>query len=230
MSKPLEESKIDSIAESIIKLAKRPIFQYRKNNKPFIMTEKNYICIIGNICLMLRKDQQKFQEVFDYVKKHNCENINLIINSPGGSVKDKDRVLEYINKSPVPIDCIIIGKCASAAIEIALECRNISIYYKSKVGIHYPINIQYDEDGKEVLKETNDQNQIKYYQEYFSRKFNISEKEADTLLKESKYLNVDQAIKYNFITNIFYELPEIYLRFKNTLMSKIEYQHISKKI
>jgi len=60
--------------------------------------------------------------VFDFISrvrtilKNNPDNpINMLLNSPGGSVYDMNALIDYIESLPVPVNIIVRGKAMSAA-------------------------------------------------------------------------------------------------------------------
>lgn len=213
--------------EKLQSFFENPTFKYQikelKDNIPFVKSEKNYIYISGFIYITFVKPKMK--KIFDitckYALENNCENIWLILDSRGGRTVDKNNLVKMIKNCPIPVDCMIIGICASSAMEVAVECRNVYIHYNAKWLIHYPLEQHFKNNGEYTIQPTNSLEEINKTKEYYSKKFNIDEEHTDKILKENKLRNVEEAIKYGFVSGVFYELPEIYNYFNQEKSKKI---------
>jgi len=215
----------EDIKTALLKIKDSKRYQYYKNYAATIVIKNNMIYLKGGIdFLFSRKNLEKnFQKVFNYVIANNCSNIKLFLNSAGGVLDSMNFMLEIMKKSPKPIDCYVINRCCSAATIIALECRNISIYHKSIWGIHYIENIIY---GKEHDIITTIETSKKETHDYYCKKLRLNEDQIDKILSESKILDVNDAIKYNFVSDVFYDLPSDFLELDKLMIKKIQYKRL----
>lgn len=220
---------LENIKNSLQKIKDSKRYKYYKNNAAIIVIKKNSIYLKGSIDFLFSKKnlEKNFQSVFDYAITNDCNNINLILNSTGGVLDSMNFMLEIMKKSPKPIDCYILNRCFSAATIIALECRSISMYDRSIWGIHYIENIKYMENEQDDIiticecskKETLD---------YYSKKLKLDINEIDKILSESKILDINDAVKYNFVNNVFYDLPLDFLELNKLMIKKIKLKNNSK--
>jgi len=217
----------EDIKTALRKIKDSKRYQYYKNKAATIVIKNNMIYLKGGIdFLFSRKNlEKKFQTVFNYVIENDCDNIKLFLDSAGGMVDSMNFMLEIMKKSPKPIDCYIINRCCSAATIIALECRNISIYYKSIWGIHYIENIKYMENGQDDIITTFESSK-KDTLEYYSKKLRLDEEQINQILSVSKILDVNDAIKYNFVSDVFYNLPSDFLELNKLMFKKIQYKRL----
>jgi len=215
----------EDIKTALLKIKDSKRYQYYKNYAATIVIKNNMIYLKGGIdFLFSRKNLEKnFQTVFNYVIANNCGNIKLFLDSAGGVLDSMNYMLEIMKKSPKPIDCYVINRCCSAATIIALECRNISIYHKSIWGIHYIENIKY---GKEHDLITTIETLKKETLDYYCKKLRLDEEQIDKILSESKILDVNDAIKYNFVSDVFYDLPYDFLELDKLMIKKIQYKRL----
>lgn len=220
-----ENINLENIKNYLQKIKDSKRYNYYKNNAAIIVIKKNLIYLKGSIDFLFSKKklEKDFQSVFNYAISNNCSNIKLFLNSAGGVLDSMNYMLEIMKKSPKPIDCYIINRCCSAATIIALECRTISIYHKSIWGIHYIENIKYGKNGQDDII-TTIETQKKETLDYYSKKLKLDERQIDQILSESKILHVNDSLKYNFVSNIFYDLPLDFLELNELMIKKIQYK------
>jgi len=217
----------EDIKTALLKIKDSKRYQYYKNKAATIVIKNNTIYLKGGIdFLFSRKNLEKnFQTVFNYVIANNCGNIKLFLDSAGGVFDSMNYMLEIMKKSPKPIDCYIINRCCSAATIIAMECRNISIYHKSIWGIHYIQNIKYGKNGHDDLITTIETSK-KETLDYYCKKLRLDEEQIEQILSESKILDVSHALKYNFVSHVFYDLPSDFLELNKLMIKKIQYKRL----
>jgi len=225
-----ENINLENIKNSLQKIKDSKRYKYYKNNAAIIVIKKNSIYLKGSIDFLFSKKnlEKNFQSVFNYAITNSCNNINLILNSTGGVRDSMNFMLEIMKKSPKPIDCYILNRCFSAATIIALECRNISIYYKSIWGIHHMENIKYGENGQDDIITTIESSK-KETLDYYSKKLKLDKNQTEKILSESKILDVNEAIEYNFVSNVFYDLPLDFLELNELMIKKIQYKKVNNK-
>jgi ATP-dependent protease ClpP protease subunit len=67
---------------------------------------------------------KQYEMLERFVKQHKGGRINLLINSPGGSVTIGERMLDLLAGTGKPVDCIVIGGAGSMAFTMLLDCTN----------------------------------------------------------------------------------------------------------
>ncbi len=218
---------LENIKNTLQQIKDSKRYKYYKNNAAIIVIKKNLIYLKGSIDFLFSKKnlEKNFQSVFNYAITNDCSNIKLFLNSAGGVLDSLNYILEIMKKSPKPIDCYIINRCCSAATIIALECRNVSIYHKSIWGIHYIENIKYGKNEQDDIITTIETSK-KEILDYYSKKLKLDINEIDKILSESKILDINDALKYNFANNVFYDLPLDFLELNELMIKKIQYKKL----
>lgn len=92
--------------------------EYKNWNKKRLVKEHNVIVINGNVNL------QDFQSQWRQVDKDRP--INLVIESPGGSLGDMHAICNILMNSNCKLQCYIRHYASSAALYIALNCDTIT--------------------------------------------------------------------------------------------------------
>jgi len=54
----------------------------------------------------------------------------------------------------------------------------------------------------------------------------LDEEQIEQILSESKILDVSHALKYNFVSHVFYDLPSDFLELNKLMIKKIQYKRL----
>lgn len=99
------------------------------------------------------------QAFADYVSHLNgsgdFDEIDVLINSPGGSVHDGLSMFWSIQNSKIPVNTIVVGNAASMAGIVALAGAKVSIVEHGKIMIHAPHFIEDFEPTEDDIKGLN---------------------------------------------------------------------------
>ena len=195
--------------EILQNIENNPKYKDHNKNRPTIVRFENSLYFYGSIYLCQLDFNHNIINCFLWCIKHKINIIYLFINSTGGDLYTKERCLHYLqqakkkyNSKNIYLECIITKYCCSAAVELALECNTVKIFKKGQIGIHYPINIKYNNDNTTIEKICTDINIRSKYENYYVTKLKLEENVLKKLLVESKLLNADDALEYNFVSEI----------------------------
>ncbi|MGL6121067.1 MAG: head maturation protease, ClpP-related [Fusobacteriaceae bacterium] len=140
--------------------------------------------------------------------------IDVRINSPGGSVFDGVAIYNTLKNHPAKVNIIVDGLCASIATVIAMAGDTITMGTGTKFMIHNPLTICYGE-SEDLKKDAKILDGIKddiidAYMTKVSSK-GISREKIAQMMDEESYLSANQALEYGFITNVVEQIsmPEI---------------------
>lgn len=128
------------------------------------------------------------------------QEIDLLINSEGGSVIQGLSIIAAIQSSPVKINARIVGVAISMAGVIAMACDNRSMVDFGRLMIHDPAFA-----GKRRLsaKEKNAVDNIKgILVAIYKKRSTLSEDEISNLMTEETWFNAEEALSKGFINSI----------------------------
>lgn len=152
-------------------------------------------------------DTLDFKNELDELEKNGVTDLNIYINSPGGSVFASSTIVSMLRrfkeKNGAKIHSFIDGLCASASTYLAMVADDINIYKNSIMMIHKPmtisignsIELQKDIDRLDMIE--NDM-MIPIYM----KKSKVSEDEVKSLIGNETWFNGNVADE-NFIGNFF---------------------------
>ena len=126
--------------------------------------------------------------------------IDLLINSEGGSVLQGLSVIAAIQNSPAVINARIVGVAASMAGVIAMACENRSMVDFGRLMIHDPAIA-----GKRKLtgKQKNAVENIKgILVAIYKKRSSLSEEEISKVMTDETWYNAQEALDKGFITSI----------------------------
>ncbi len=139
----------------------------------------------------------------DELKKVEAEEINLHINSPGGSVFDGVAIQNSLKHHPAKVNVYIDGLAASIASIIALAGDEVQIADNAYVMIHNPSAIVFGE-AKDMLKEAEVLDKLADgLAGDYSRKMGISVDEARSLMDEETWYLGEEAVAAGFADSVF---------------------------
>lgn len=135
----------------------------------------------------------------------NGEDLEIIINSPGGSVFDGSEIYSTIKDYPGASTVKIVGIAASAASVIAMAGRKVSMSPTAQMMIHNSATGQYGDyrdmdKASEFLKSTN-QSIINAYR----IKSGKSDEELQAMMDEETWMTAQKAKEYHLIDEIMFE-------------------------
>lgn len=128
------------------------------------------------------------------------EEIDLLINSEGGSVIQGLSIIAAINNLPAKVNARIVGVAASMAGVIAMACDNRSMVDFGRLMIHDPAI-----SGKTKLtaKQKNAVDNIKgILVAIYKKRSNLSEEEIINIMSEETWYTAQEALSKGFINSI----------------------------
>ena len=132
----------------------------------------------------------------------NVTRINVYINSGGGEVFAAITMAQQLKQHKAEVHTYVEGMCASAATLIAMagDVRHMSV--SGLFMIHLPSgrftgNRMDLDKGKEVLSKVEEVIKLTYQE-----KVNLSDEKLTEMLEHETWLTAEEALQYNFITDI----------------------------
>jgi len=161
------------------------------------------IMIIGEITSKLSKDI--FASLLDDIEISKVDELNLFINTPGGSLHDCFGILDVIeyqkNSIGYTVNSFGIGEVVSAGFFLFLVGDNRILFPRCRVYVHEHWS---EDDGSEYhekkkdIKEDDKLN--KMYVKYTSERLGISIQRVRRLIRSARWLSDNDINKYNIIT------------------------------
>ncbi len=135
----------------------------------------------------------------------NGEDLEIIINSPGGSVFDGSEIYSTIRGYPGASTVKIVGVAASAASVIAMAGKKVSMSPTAQIMIHNATTGAYGDyrdmdQTSDFLKNVN-QSIINAYK----IKSGKSDEELQALMDKETWMTVQQALDHNLIDEVMFE-------------------------
>lgn len=138
----------------------------------------------------------------DEVPLEKRKPINIIINSPGGSVYAAYTIIDKMKSSKTPIYTYNIGYAFSAGCLISICGTKRFVSKHGYFLIHQGAGHCSDEAGKVMDFMLHYKTVLKQMKETVLENTNISEKEYDEKIREDLYLTADEALKMGLVDEI----------------------------
>lgn len=145
------------------------------------------------------------RDVDDLLEDVDNEDLEVLINSPGGDVYSGSEIYTILKDHASNVDVKIVGVAASAASVVAMAGDSVKISPTAQIMIH---NVSSGAQGDyremehqaEVLKNYN-----KSIANAYRLKTNLSEKELLDLMNSEKWLNAQEAKSKGFVDQIMFD-------------------------
>nr|DAT49754.1 MAG TPA: Putative ATP dependent Clp protease [Caudoviricetes sp.] len=137
------------------------------------------------------------------------ENINLHINSPGGSVFAAVAIANTLKNHKAKVTAYIDGLAASAATIITSACDVVKMPKNALFMIHNPLTWAYG--NKQELEKTGillDKVKDSILETYLAKAKDKTKEELSVLMDEEKWFNAEEAKEYGFIDEIVGEIEK----------------------
>ena len=145
----------------------------------------------------------------DITNLGEVENINLHINSPGGSVFAAVAIANTLKNHKAKVTAFIDGLAASAATIITSACDVVKMPKNALFMIHNPLTWAYG--NKQELEKTGillDKVKDSILETYLAKAKNKTKEELSALMDEEKWFNAEEAKDYGFIDEIVGEMEK----------------------
>ena len=139
----------------------------------------------------------------------DVENINLHINSPGGSVFAAVAIANTLKNHKAKVTAFIDGLAASAATIITSACDIVKMPKNALFMIHNPLTWAYG--NKQELEKTGillDKVKDSILETYLAKAKGKTKEELSALMDEEKWFNAEEAKEYGFIDEIVGEMEK----------------------
>nr|DAI30220.1 MAG TPA: Putative ATP dependent Clp protease [Caudoviricetes sp.] len=145
----------------------------------------------------------------DIANLGKVENINLHINSPGGSVFAAVAIANTLKNHKAKVTAYIDGLAASAATIITSACDIVKMPKNALFMIHNPLTWAYG--NKQELEKTGillDKVKDSILETYLAKAKDKTKEELSALMDEEKWFNAEEAKEYGFIDEIVGEMEK----------------------
>lgn len=145
----------------------------------------------------------------DIANLGEVENINLHINSPGGSVFAAVAIANTLKNHKAKVTAYIDGLAASAATIITSACDIVKMPKNALFMIHNPLTWAYG--NKQELEKTGillDKVKDNILETYLAKAKDKTKEELSALMDEEKWFNAEEAKEYGFIDEIVGEMEK----------------------
>ena len=146
----------------------------------------------------------------DIANLGEVENINLHINSPGGSVFAAVAIANTLKNHKAKVTAYIDGLAASAATIITSACDVVKMPKNALFMIHNPLTWAYG--NKQELEKTGvllDKVKNSILETYLAKAKDKTKEELSALMDEEKWFNAEEAKEYGFIDEIVDEVENL---------------------
>lgn len=146
----------------------------------------------------------------DITNLGEIENINLYINSPGGSVFAAVAIANTLKNHKAKVTAYIDGLAASAATIITSACDIVKMPKNALFMIHNPLTWTYG--NKQELEKAGillDKVKDSILETYLAKSKNKTKEELSALMDEEKWFNAEEAKEYGFIDEIVGEVEKL---------------------
>ena len=140
----------------------------------------------------------------------DVENINLHINSPGGSVFAAVAIANTLKNHKAKVTAFIDGLAASAATIITSACDVVKMPKNALFMIHNPLTWAYG--NKQELEKTGvllDKVKDSILETYLAKAKDKTKEELSALMDEEKWFNAEEAKEYGFVDEIVEEVENL---------------------
>ncbi len=182
-------------------------------------------------------DPQEFKEELDEIADKGITDINIFINSGGGSVFASSTIVSLLKRhkenTRAKIHSFIDGLCASAATYLCMVADDINIYQNSIMMIHKPISMAWG-NSNELQKEIDTLNNIECNMmiPMYMSKGKCTEDEMRELINNETWFNGNENDKLyigNFFdVNLLEESKEIVASVSQDLFKN--YKHVPENL
>lgn len=145
----------------------------------------------------------------DIANLGEVENINLHINSPGGSVFAAVAIANTLKNHKAKVTAYIDGLAASAATIITSACDVVKMPKNALFMIHNPLTWAYG--NKQELEKTGillDKVKDSILETYLAKAKDKTKEELSALMDEEKWFDAEEAKEYGFIDEIVGEMEK----------------------
>jgi ATP-dependent Clp endopeptidase proteolytic subunit ClpP len=143
----------------------------------------------------------------DIANLGEVENINLHINSPGGSVFAAVAIANTLKNHKAKVTAYIDGLAASAATIITSACNVVKMPKNALFMIHNPLTWAYG--NKQELEKTGillDKVKDSILETYLTKAKDRTKEELSAFMDEEKWFNAEEAKEYGFVDEILEEI------------------------
>ena len=140
----------------------------------------------------------------------DVENINVHINSPGGSVFAAVAIANTLKNHKAKVTGFIDGLAASAATIITSACDVVKMPKNALFMIHNPLTWAYG--NKQELEKTGvllDKVKDSILETYLTKAKDKTKEELSALMDEEKWFNAEEAKEYGFVDEIVGEVENL---------------------
>jgi len=140
----------------------------------------------------------------------DVENINVHINSPGGSVFAAVAIANTLKNHKAKVTAFIDGLAASAATIITSACDIVKMPKNAMFMIHNPLTWAYG--NKQELEKTGillDKVKDSILETYLAKAKGKTKEELSALMDEEKWFNAEEAKEYGFVDEIVGEVENL---------------------
>ena len=140
----------------------------------------------------------------------DVKNINVHINSPGGSVFAAVAIANTLKNHKAKVTAFIDGLAASAATIITSACDIVKMPKNALFMIHNPLTWAYG--NKQELEKTGvllDKVKDSILETYLAKAKDKTKEELSALMDEEKWFNAEEAKEYGFIDEIVGEVENL---------------------
>lgn len=140
-------------------------------------------------------------------KLNGITDLNIYINSPGGSVFASSTMVSMLNRfranTGAKIHSFVDGLCASAATYLLMVADDVNFYKNSMMMIHKPMSMAFG-NANELQKEIDTLNTLEnnVMIPMYMNKSKVSEEEIKNLINEETWFSANSKDK-NYIANFF---------------------------
>lgn len=200
-------------------------------------------------------DTADFKEELDELERNGVTDLNIFINSPGGSVFASSAIASMLKrfkeKNGAKIHSFIDGLCASASTYLAMVADDLNIYKNSIMMIHKPMTISIG-NSFELQRDINKLDMIENDMmiPMYMDKAKVSEDEIKFLIGNetwfngnvanemfignffnANFLDEEKAVPMNFAKDVFKNYKHVPSCFGNTVSTKLDkFETVSAKV
>lgn len=152
----------------------------------------------------------------DFQEKLNAvttKNVTIRMNSGGGEVTAANVIavaIQEARQGGKHIVCKIVGMCASAAVQIAISCDEVTIHESALMMIHNPMTFLYGFYNITDMKPA--ENMLTAVKNgilnYYEKKTGKTRDELSTLMDEETYMDGREAVEKGFADSLMFEEDE----------------------
>lgn len=188
---------------------------------------------ISGVIHEYQNSAKAFKEQIDNLIKQGIKNVNLYINTPGGSVFEANEIANEIKRFKGTIKGYGGALVASAGSYLAIICNEFEMASNGQYMYHKPYGLIQGNEDKVASDLKLLQNLTNQYRTAYSNKTGLSEKEIESRwTKGDVWLSAKEALEQKFITGIneeqvgeptsFYKTNQSYVNYGSFDLGKIK--------